>query len=107
MYCLCVNVYCHRVSTKCVLPPGVNPTTVDKYINIFGEVFGISQVRILNRFLNFKSEIEWQISLNFRQFQMSSSTPTFAWYDRVKSLKSTFKAFGGTRKLLNIEDLRY
>jgi hypothetical protein len=36
------NVYCHRVSTKCVLPPGVNqtctatgcqPIAVDKYIN--------------------------------------------------------------------------
>jgi hypothetical protein len=27
-------VYCHRVSTKCVLPPGVNPIAVDKYIDI-------------------------------------------------------------------------
>jgi hypothetical protein len=26
------NVYCHRVSTKCVLPPVVNPIAVDKYI---------------------------------------------------------------------------
>jgi hypothetical protein len=34
VYCLCVNVYCYRVSTKCVLPPGVNPTAVDKYIKI-------------------------------------------------------------------------
>ena len=28
MYCLCVNVYCT------VLPPGVNPIAVNKYINI-------------------------------------------------------------------------
>jgi hypothetical protein len=34
MYCLCVNVYCHRLPTKCVLPPGVNQIAVDKYINI-------------------------------------------------------------------------
>jgi hypothetical protein len=36
MFCVLfiVNVYCHRVSTKCVLPPGVNPIAVDKYINI-------------------------------------------------------------------------
>jgi hypothetical protein len=27
-------VYCHRVSTKCVLPPGVNPIAVDNYIKI-------------------------------------------------------------------------
>jgi hypothetical protein len=35
--CLCVNVYCHRVTTqlfvcKCVLPPGDNSTAVNIYI---------------------------------------------------------------------------
>jgi len=46
MYCLCVDVYC-----TVLLPPGLNPIVVNKYINQFTLIF-ITNLVVLEHYPN-------------------------------------------------------